>query len=81
MHLLAHTNHSRDTRTMKWQKLTNEEPNGFMTHQVKMGLHMQQIIPMYWYTTPSQYCPWFHNTSHRQFPVHPNVVPHGMQNK
>ena len=28
MDLQAHTDHSHDSRTIKWKKLTNEEPNG-----------------------------------------------------
>jgi hypothetical protein len=39
MHLLGHTNHSHDSRTTKWKKLTNEEPNRFTAGQVNMGLH------------------------------------------
>jgi hypothetical protein len=42
-----------------------------------MGLQRWPIIATYWYTNPSQYCPWFHNTSQRQFPVNPDVFQHG----
>jgi hypothetical protein len=34
------------------KKLTNEKPNGFIAHQVNMGLHRRRIIAMYWYTVP-----------------------------
>ena len=65
----------------KWKKLTTEEPNGFITCGINMGLHRWQIRAMYCYAAPSVYCPWFHYTSQRQFPIYPTVVPHGMQKK
>jgi hypothetical protein len=30
-----------------------------------------RIIAVYWYTTPSDYCPWFHNNSQRAFTINP----------
>jgi hypothetical protein len=81
MDLLAHTHHWHDSRTTKWKKLNNKDPNGFTACGINLCLCRWQIRAMYWYTAPSQYCPWFHNTSQRQFPIHPNVVSHDMPNK
>ena len=81
MDLLAHKQHWRNSRTTKWKKLNNEEPNGLIACGINLDVHRWQIRAMYWYTAPSQYCPWFHNMSQRQFPIHPNVVPHNMANK
>jgi hypothetical protein len=38
-----------------------------------ISLKRWQIIAVYWYTAPSQYCPWFYNTSQREFPINHNV--------
>lgn len=81
MDLLAHTYHWHDSRTTKLKELNNEGPNGFIACGINLCLRKWQIRAMYRYTAPSQYCPWFHNTSQRQFPIHPNVVPHDMPNK
>jgi hypothetical protein len=45
----------------KWKGLTLAELKGFISCILNMGLERRPTIAAYWYTTASQYCPWFHD--------------------
>ena len=59
-----HLNHmvlSPHSRARKWKDLTLAELKGFIACILNMGLERRPTIASYWYTTASQYCPWFHD--------------------
>jgi hypothetical protein len=52
---------SPHSRTRKWKDLTLAELKGFIACILNMGLERRPTIASYWYTTASQYFPWFHD--------------------
>ena len=59
-----HLNHmvlSPHSRARNWKDLTLAELKGFTACILNMGLERRPTIASYWYTTASQYCPWFHD--------------------
>jgi hypothetical protein len=52
---------SLHSRARKWKDLTLAELKGFIACILNIGLERRPTIASYWYTTASQYCPWFHD--------------------